>query len=83
MLAIEQNPRIKQTVATKLKRLGVSLVATDDERTIKAEISSPVYLDDSGRIFKELSRLGINGYDQKSLHIDTVEGVINVSFTLN
>ena len=82
MLPIEQNPRINQRVVRELTVLGVTLVAQEDAATVVAQFPTPVHLDESGRIFKQLDRLGVKGYDQKSLKIRTVEGVVNVSMAL-
>ena len=82
MLPIEENPRINQRVVRELTGLGVTLVAQEDAATVVAQFPAPVHLDESGRIFKKLDRLGVNGYDQKSLKIRTVEGVVNVSMAL-
>lgn len=83
MIAIAENPRINQQVAAKLARLGVTLVPQEEEQRVVAQLPEPLYLDQSGTIFRELNRLGLKGYDKGSLHIGTVEGVVNVSFALN
>ena len=82
MLPIEENPRINQRVVRELTVLGVTLVAQEDAATVVAQFPTPVHLDESGRIFKQLDRLGVNSYDKKSLKIRTVEGVVNVSMAL-
>lgn len=82
MLPIEENPRINQRVARDLTGLGVTLVALEDATQVVAQFPTPVHLDESGRIFKKLDRLGAKGYDKKSLKIRTMEGVVNVSMTL-
>lgn len=83
MLAIAENPRIDQKVADKLFSLGVTLVPQEAEQQVVAQMPEPLYLDDSGKIFKQLDRLGLRGYDKRSLHITTLEGVVHVSFALN
>jgi hypothetical protein len=82
MLFIEDNPRIDQKVFHALTKLGVTLVAQEDDARVVAQFPTPVHLDESGHIFKELNRLGVNGYDQQSLQLRTVEGVVNVSMAL-
>ena len=82
MPAIEENPRIDQRVVGKLTKLGVTLVPQEEEPRVVARLPEPLYLKESGRIFKELSRLGVNGYDKRSLQIRTVGGVVNVSMSL-
>lgn len=83
MSALIDNPHVNRKSADKLERLGISVTCRGDEKEILAALPVGIYLDQSAEVFRLLSELGTNGYDQKSLHINTVEETIKVTFNLN
>lgn len=83
MSALANNPHVNQKIAGQLAKLGITLESQTSALEILATLPAGIYLDESARIFKLLSRLGEKGYDQKSLHIRTVEETIEVTFSLN